>query len=72
MLQNDRPVGSNKVLASFLPADERHRQAKGPIACDRLSRRDCLTSAAATALGYMLAAGPVRAAAIKTGTEGLS
>jgi carboxymethylenebutenolidase len=39
---------------------------------ETLSRRDCLTSAAATALGYTLAAGPVRAAAIKTGTEGLS
>lgn len=37
-----------------------------------LSRRDCLTSAAAAALGYTLAAGPVRAAAIKTGTDGLS
>jgi carboxymethylenebutenolidase len=37
-----------------------------------LSRRECLTSAAATALGYTLAAGPVRAAAIKTGTDGLS
>ncbi|MGH6867873.1 MAG: dienelactone hydrolase family protein [Methylocella sp.] len=31
-----------------------------------------MTSAAAAALGYTLAAGPVRAAAIKTGTEGLS
>ncbi len=39
---------------------------------ETLSRRDCLTSAAAAALGYTLAAGPVRAAAIKTGTEGLS
>ncbi len=39
---------------------------------DRLSRRECLTSAAATALGYTLAAGQVRAAAIKTGTDGLS
>jgi carboxymethylenebutenolidase len=38
---------------------------------ETLSRRDCLTSAAATALGYTLAAGPVRAAAIKTGTDGL-
>ncbi len=37
-----------------------------------VSRRDCLTSAAAAALGYTLAAGPVRAAAIKTDTEGLS
>ncbi len=37
-----------------------------------VSRRDCLTSVAAAALGYTLAAGPVRAAAIKTGTEGLS
>ncbi len=37
-----------------------------------VSRRDCLTSAAAAALGYSLAAGPVRAAAIKTGTDGLS
>ena len=39
---------------------------------ETLSRRDCLTSAAAAALGYTLAAGPVRAAAIKTGTDGLS
>jgi carboxymethylenebutenolidase len=39
---------------------------------ETLSRRDCLSSAAAAALGYTLAAGPVRAAAIKTGTEGLS
>jgi carboxymethylenebutenolidase len=39
---------------------------------ETLSRRDCLTSAAAATLGYTLAAGPVRAAAIKTGTEGLS
>ncbi len=36
------------------------------------SRRDCLSNAAAAALGYTLAAGPVRAAAIKTDTEGLS
>ncbi|MCI0467008.1 MAG: dienelactone hydrolase family protein [Beijerinckiaceae bacterium] len=36
------------------------------------SRRACLTSAAAAALGYTLAAGPVRAAAITTDTEGLS
>ena len=33
---------------------------------ETLSRRDCLTSAAAAALGYTLAAGPVRAGAIKT------
>ncbi|HEY4848831.1 MAG TPA: dienelactone hydrolase family protein [Methylocella sp.] len=39
---------------------------------ETLSRRDCLTSVAAAALGYTLAAGPVRAAAIKTGTDGLS
>jgi carboxymethylenebutenolidase len=39
---------------------------------ETLSRRDCLTSAAAAALGYTLAAGPVRAAAIKTSTDGLS
>jgi carboxymethylenebutenolidase len=39
---------------------------------ETLSRRDCLTSAGAAALGYTLAAGPVRAAVIKTGTEGLS
>ena len=30
---------------------------------ETLSRRDCLTSVAAAALGYTLAAGPVRAAA---------
>jgi carboxymethylenebutenolidase len=39
---------------------------------ETLSRRDCLTSAAAAALGYTLAAGPVRAAAVKTSTDGLS
>jgi carboxymethylenebutenolidase len=39
---------------------------------ETLSRRACLTSAAAAAMGYTLAAGPVRAAAIKTGTDGLS
>ena len=39
---------------------------------ETLSRRDCLTSAAAAAMGYTLAAGPVRAGVIKTGTEGLS
>jgi carboxymethylenebutenolidase len=39
---------------------------------ETLSRRDCLTAATAAALGYTLAAGPVRAAAIKTGTDGLS
>ena len=37
-----------------------------------VSRRDCLTSVAATAMGYTLAAGPVRARVIETGTEGLS
>jgi carboxymethylenebutenolidase len=37
-----------------------------------VSRRDCLTRAAAAAMGYTLAAGPVRAGAIKTGPEGLS
>lgn len=37
-----------------------------------VSRRDCLTRAAAAAMGYTLAAGPVRAAAIKTDVEGLS
>ncbi len=39
---------------------------------ETLSRRDCLTSAAAAAMGYTLAAGQVRAAAITTGTDGLS
>ncbi len=43
-----------------------------PVNDAELSRRDCLTSAAAAAVGYTLAAGPVRAAAIKTGTDGLS
>jgi carboxymethylenebutenolidase len=37
-----------------------------------VSRRDCLTSTAAAALGYTLAASPVRAEPINTGTEGLS
>jgi len=39
---------------------------------ETLSRRDCLTSAAAAALGYTLAAGPVRADVIKTDTDGLT
>jgi carboxymethylenebutenolidase len=37
-----------------------------------VSRRDCLTRAAAAAMGYTLAAGPVRAGVIQTGAEGLS
>jgi carboxymethylenebutenolidase len=37
-----------------------------------VSRGDCLTRAAAVAMGYTLAAGPVRAGAIKTGTDGLA
>jgi carboxymethylenebutenolidase len=37
-----------------------------------ISRRVCLSSAAAAAIGYTLAAGPVRAQAIKTGMEGLA
>jgi carboxymethylenebutenolidase len=37
-----------------------------------ISRRVCLSSAAAAAMGYTLAAGPVRAQAIKTGMEGLA
>ncbi|MGH6795297.1 MAG: hypothetical protein ACREDH_08895 [Methylocella sp.] len=37
-----------------------------------LSRRDCLTSSAAAALGYALAAGPVRAAAIMALNHGLT
>jgi carboxymethylenebutenolidase len=37
-----------------------------------VSRRTYITSAAAAAMGYTLAAGPVRAGAIKTDTEGLS
>ena len=35
------------------------------------SRRELLAAGAAAAAGYTLAAGPVRAAAIRTGTEGL-
>ncbi len=49
-----------------------HIVAKRNPPIGSFSRRNCLTSAAAAALGYTLAAGPVRAAAIKTGTEGLS
>src|ERR1700686_869557 len=37
-----------------------------------LSRRGFMTSSAAAAAGYTLAAGPVRAEAIKTDTNGLS
>jgi carboxymethylenebutenolidase len=37
-----------------------------------ISRRVCLSSAAAAAMGYTLAAGPVRAQANKTGMEGLA
>jgi carboxymethylenebutenolidase len=51
--------------------DEPLRKSESPPILD-LSRRDCLTAAAAAAMGYTLAAGPVRAAAIKTDTEGLS
>src|SRR3982074_3064923 len=36
-----------------------------------LSRRGFMTASAATAAGYTLAAGPVRADAIKTDTDGL-
>ncbi|HET6377628.1 MAG TPA: dienelactone hydrolase family protein [Methylocella sp.] len=42
-----------------------------PLSDAALSRRDCLSAAAAAALGYTLAAGPVRAAAIRTDAEGL-
>src|SRR5947209_18197384 len=35
------------------------------------SRRGFMTASAAAAAGYTLAAGPVRADAVKTGTEGL-
>ena len=37
-----------------------------------VSRRACLTHAAAAAMGYTLAGGPVRADAIQTGMEGLA
>ena len=47
-------------------------QDKEPPSGAGVSRRECLTRAVAAAMGYTLAAGPVRAAAIKTGTEGLS
>jgi carboxymethylenebutenolidase len=53
-----------------LPHSHIVARRKPPIGS--FSRRDCLTSAAAAALGYTLAAGPVRAAAIKTDIEGLS
>ena len=46
-------------------------QDKEPPPGAAVSRRECLTRAAA-AMGYTLAAGPVWAQAIKTGTEGLS
>jgi len=47
-------------------------QENAPLLGAGVLRRDCLTSLAAAALGYTLAAGPVRAGVIKTGTEGLS
>jgi carboxymethylenebutenolidase len=56
------------ALRSLLKIDVSEQESLSS-AC---SRRDCLTSAAAAALGYTLAAGPVRAAPIKTDTEGLS
>jgi hypothetical protein len=49
-------------------ADPEYEQPSG----SPVSRRAYLTRVAAAALGYTLAAGPVRAAAIKTDTEGLS
>ena len=47
-------------------------QENAPLLGAGILRRDCLTSLAAAAMGYTLAAGPVRAGVIKTGTEGLS
>jgi carboxymethylenebutenolidase len=44
----------------------------GLLASPAVSRRAYLTNMAAAAMGYTLAAGPVRAGAIKTDTEGLS
>ena len=52
------------IAKMAVPENELHSGAA-------VSRRDCFSSAAAVALGYTLAAGPVRAAAIKTGTDGL-
>lgn len=43
-----------------------------PLSGAAMSRRECLTRTAAAAMGYTLAAGPVRAAAIQTDTNGLS
>ncbi|MGH6838937.1 MAG: hypothetical protein ACREDT_09060 [Methylocella sp.] len=39
---------------------------------ETLSRRDCLPSTAAAALGYTFAAGPVRAGPVKTVNHGLT
>ena len=47
-------------------------QECAPLLGAGVLRRDCLTSLAAATMGYTLAAGPVRAGVIKTGTEGLS
>ena len=47
-------------------------QENDPSSGAGVSRRDCLTRSAAAAMGYTLAAGPVRAGAITTGTEGLT
>src|SRR6185436_13575435 len=52
--------------SSMLPSD-----IVGLTKLAPLSRRDFMTAAAAAAAGYTLAAGPVRADAIKTDTNGL-
>ena len=54
-------------LQSQISDPEREYSARAGV-----SRRGYLTAMAAAAMGYTLAAGPVRAAAIKTDTEGLA
>ena len=44
----------------------------GPLTPPPLSRRGVMTAAAASAAGYTLAAGPVRAQVITTDTTGLT
>src|SRR5437016_13957481 len=65
-------VSFQRMNATAMQKDRLHAFHNSMQESEALSRRERLSSAAAVALGYTLAAGPVRAAAIKTGTDGLS
>ena len=54
-----------------MPEDHIAGDIAGMTKAPPFSRRDFMTAAAAAAAGYTLAAGPVRAEAIKTDTAGL-